>query len=352
MGGGPMMPTGPAWEAAVVERNWLLWKLVPRPGKKPTKHPASPAGLAPISASDAARLTFAEAHDALDRLNEQYGLGYLPRPGSELVGLDFDDVLTDMARLRAQPWYRSLYATWVERSPSGKGLRAILARRYHVTERSSSYARRWGHDFAPCPEVTKEARGFGYFGAAGRFFTVTLDKFGPDAATCEVNCSLRLVKEVLALAEGRPIERREADTTVRSVSTPAMRWFDRLSEERQVAEIERMLGHLTDPKFGNNFDLWRAIGFAVYHATDSMGYEIWDSWCRRLPNYDASENAKIWGRFHTDRPDAITIGTLIHHAREHGYRPPPDALDHRLRDLARRLARARFHAALARRSLA
>ncbi len=51
-----------------------------------------------------------------------------------------------------------------------------------------------------------------------------------------------------------------------------------------------MLGHLTDPKYGEEYDRWLAISFSVYHATDSCGYEAWDAWCQRCPTTMPEEN--------------------------------------------------------------
>jgi hypothetical protein len=85
-----------------------------------------------------------------------------------------------------------------------------------------------------------------------------------------------------------------------------------------------MLACLTDPAFGE-YETWLRISFAVYAATDSTCFEIWDRWCQKRPHYNAAENARKWETFQSDRPDRIGIGTLVHYARQRGYQAPPDA---------------------------
>jgi hypothetical protein len=109
---------------------------------------------------------------------------------------------------------------------------------------------------------------------------------------------------------------------VGDLSSDAPHWFDQLYEQRQFEEVERMLDHLTDPQFGTNYDLWLKISIAVYRATDTMGFEIWDAWCRALPGYDAAENLYKWNSGFREHERPATVGSLISLARERGYTPP------------------------------
>lgn len=92
-------------ELAKAEQNWLLVELVPR-AKKPDKidkRPLDPKRLRPVSKDAAAQLTFEEANAALKAAREQahdphhggFCLGYLPREGSAMIGIDLDNCIDD-----------------------------------------------------------------------------------------------------------------------------------------------------------------------------------------------------------------------------------------------------------------
>jgi primase-polymerase (primpol)-like protein len=151
-------PTGPAWEVAKLERNWLIYRLVPRPDGKLAKLPAHPrTGTAPISVHHAACLTFDEAQAAATE--HSCSIGYRPQPRSALVGIDLDRAFPPWDD-EPEPWAADLLAytySWAERSPSGLGIRVIAERQ------------------SRSPVVDGEANGVGYFAAGGRFFTITLD---------------------------------------------------------------------------------------------------------------------------------------------------------------------------------
>ncbi len=313
-------PTDPAWGAAVIERNWLVYRLVRRDAK-PAKHPAGPdTGGAPISVHDAARLTFDEAETATTRLGPGFGVGYLPRPDSVLIGIDLDNCIRPwddepddwvIDLLARQPGSGRRGIAWIERSPSGTGLRILAERK--------------GSGIDPdAPVWMREANGLGYYGSDARFFTVTLDALPGTRNRCLWRAPDLIAKVLDRLGYDKPICKPEAEDN-EDTGQGAAHWFDQLSEQRQLEEVERMLSHLTDPEFGD-YELWLKISFAVYRATDSMGFEIWDAWCQRLPGYNAAENTKKWETsFYSARPDQITVGTLIMHAKNCGFQLPSDA---------------------------
>jgi hypothetical protein len=127
---------------------------------------------------------------------------------------------------------------------------------------------------------------------------------------------------------------------------PEHYWFSRLDPEQADIEVAKMLGLLTGPEFGD-YKPWLRISMAIYRAGASLA--TWDDWCRQLPGYDQAENWRKWdsGTLAMDREYGITVGTLIHLVRQHGYQPPRDAIDHHAHRLARRFARANFRAGAA-----
>ena len=301
-------PTGPAWEAATRERSWLIYKLVPQQGGRLDKLPAHPrTGAVPVSVYAAAVLTFDEAFARAAELND-LGIGYLPSAQSEIIGVDLDDAFRHgQVAMWAADWI-DLCPSWIEISPSGSGLRIIAAR-------------------CGAPVLMSEARGVGYYGSDARFFSITLNLLpGRNTAVCSAPA---LVKEVLAY-----LDQTERRSKAPEPPDPALRWFEHLPEERQDQEIERMLDCLIDPQFGE-YETWLRISLAVYRATDSCGFAIWDAWCQKLPGYHAEQNAKKWASFHEPlRYQRVTVGTLVYIARVHGYQPPPDAFDRTFPTLA------------------
>ena len=101
-------------------------------------------------------------------------------------------------------------------------------------------------------------------------------------------------------------------------------WFDRLDPEQADIEVDKMLGRLTAPEFGD-YERWLKISMAAYRAGASLA--TWDAWCRQLPGYDQAENWAKWdsGTLAMDREDGITVGTLICSlaARLHGRHTTP-----------------------------
>jgi len=78
-------------------------------------------------------------------------------------------------------------------------------------------------------------------------------------------------------------------------------------------------------------DEWLNIGRALHWlisgdpAWAETAYRMWDSFSQRFPElYNADGLATQWRSFHTEgRANAITLGTLIHLAKQHGWNEPP-----------------------------
>jgi hypothetical protein len=206
------------------------------------------------------------------------------------------------------PWASAILgqgSTYAERSPSGRGVRVLLAR----------------HDRTP--KVTTERGGAGLYGDGKRFATITLD--GMPGRGREVVMSGGIERAILERIAAARRRSPTLETLARAPAGDAFRWFDALPAGHQDREVERMLAHLTDPEFGE-YEAWLRVSFAVYAATDGEGFEAWDRWCRKLPGYDADENLYKWGTFYRS-PDLrrCTVGTLIAAARARGYQPPGGA---------------------------
>ena len=88
-------------------------------------------------------------------------------------------------------------------------------------------------------------------------------------------------------------------------------------------------------------DTWVQVGMAIKSELGDGGFDLWDSWSRQSDRYKAADARAVW-RSIKQRNGGITIGTLYHTAKEHGWtgqalaRHQPSAEERRLWAEARR----------------
>lgn len=171
------LPTGPVWEAAKLERNWLVAVLRQKQGETKLGKLPTLDGEHPVDRNAAAKLTFAEAVAKQMALNCVTGsavgadgycvLGYFPRAGSKLRALDWDKCRDPATGEVLDPEVESVLArreSYFEVSPSGTGIRGWISASTQGADAPGS-----------------EANGFGYSGTNGKFFTFTGDKLRQSA---------------------------------------------------------------------------------------------------------------------------------------------------------------------------
>jgi hypothetical protein len=68
-------------------------------------------------------------------------------------------------------------------------------------------------------------------------------------------------------------------------------------------------------------DIWLRVGMALHATGWANAFELWGEWSRTCPEkYDEANQRKTWDGFHGPREGAsITLGTVYHLAREHGW---------------------------------
>src|SRR5690606_28967293 len=88
-----------------------------------------------------------------------------------------------------------------------------------------------------------------------------------------------------------------------------------------IDDLRSMVDAIPNP--GRDYELFIAIGMALHSATNGGGdgYDIWLSWAERSPLHNESAAHKKWASFGKSASE-ITVGTLIHLARENGWQPP------------------------------
>jgi len=134
---------------------WVVWKYEDRDGAKPTKVPysAKTGRLASVTDPDT-WASFDEVYNALQS-GHWAGAGFVFTEHDPFAGIDLDDTEGDDAALRVQLKIYNAFASYAERSPSGKGLHIIVRGHVHSGRR----------------------RGKIELYSSGRFFTMTGEVF-------------------------------------------------------------------------------------------------------------------------------------------------------------------------------
>jgi hypothetical protein len=316
-------PTGPALAAAALEHNWYVAQIQREPGKtKLKKVPLDAAGRW-TDVQLAATRTLVEAlhqRDLLATTGIRVALGYLPRPGSILVGGDLDDCLPPSWKDDQEPTTAiakrvlAESATYAERSIGGLGIRLLMKRDPRT------------------PLVTAERDGAGLYADGRRGIVLTFDPL-PGRGREIINDGRveYLITEHIRQARYAAAQAFRDHDQPRPSGYP---WFDHLDPDQQLEELPKLLAALPEGAFaergdGSEPDHWISILMAVKHHFDEDGYEHFDDWSenRAGGNYDPEENRETWDAITDCNSEgrARTIGTLIWLARQHGYEPPPGA---------------------------
>lgn len=86
-------------------------------------------------------------------------------------------------------------------------------------------------------------------------------------------------------------------------------------------DIKAMLSYY--PNNDLHYDAWVECGMAIHHATNGTGFDIWLEWSSTSDKHDPRSMEKKWHSFgKSARP--VTIGTIIHHAKQNGWRSSYD----------------------------
>jgi hypothetical protein len=116
------------------------------------------------------------------------------------------------------------------------------------------------------------------------------------------------------MAKAMKLFRTEAPVTKPAYRTEP---FD-FGDDREISEALRYI----PPDV--SYPVWRDIGMAIKDKCGEKGFQVWDAWSSRGSKYAGPvKTRKIWDSF---RGHGVHIGTLFHHAFQHGYvSPPPPA---------------------------
>lgn len=286
-------------EALRSRPQWLCWRLEEKPGaKKPAKMPyyASGKRRTGVQGSDedrAALVSFEVALAAMERLKAS-GIGFAFLPDDGLIGIDLDkmvDAETGELSPRAQRIIESC-ASYTEWSPSGNG--------FHIYVLGTT-------------ETIKD-NGIGVEMFCGRqFFTVTgrhLAGTPTEVAALDEKVLRRLRKTIEAAKGGFS----DKPPPAHAGSTP------RPPQGVPMGDYERVIDALNAIDPGIGYDDWYQIGMSVHSALGPGGFEVWDAWSARSDKYPGRQVLDShWKSF---KPGRVQAGTLFHHAKQAGWKPP------------------------------
>lgn len=264
---------------------WVGWKEEKR-GDKLTKVPKNPRTGKNARSNDPKTWTDAATAWRAAKQHGWDGMGFVFTIKAGIVGIDLDDCLepTEYGGKRMKPWAKDIYMmmhSFTEKSPSGNGL--------HIFVRGE------------IPNsIKKNQSGIEIYNEL-RYFTVTGEVLypGPD---------------------DKPIQERsrELGALHAALSGPCKPKQPSRSYEGQTLDekkIEDALRHI--PKRMDYYD-WLKVLMAVHDAYPNLtGIQLCESWS---PGYEGEIEEKFKS-FDRTAKDGVTVATLFHMAKQHGWQP-------------------------------
>jgi hypothetical protein len=187
-----------------------------------------------------------------------------------------------------------------------------------MTERSHS--KKGGHIIflaKPDPDMPpkinlgnhQEIEIFGHPKSAGKSVMLTGDALKGDVI--EINGTLQ---EFLASA-GITIEKAPEPKT--APAPPPV--LPRMATSSDIDRAADALSHIV--LIDGDYDQWRDIGFALKEGFGDSAFSLWDEWSSRTYDYEGTEALRRrWDKFENSK--GVTLATLFHLAKQHGYEQP------------------------------
>lgn len=271
--------------------NWVCWRAETKEAGKPQSkipYDAKTQNSRAKSTDPSTWCSFEEAVTAYEeRLGEQNpftGIGFVLSADNRIAGVDIDDCIDTDGELdlQAQHLLQRLKPAYIERSPSGAGVRA-----FGYADNLTSGAMR-----------KTDTIGIELY-TQGRYLTLTGHAIEQGA--------LRELSDFAVIAN---------ELRGRSTDKPAVPMQRASATAQELATIVEAI-----PNPGADYDKWLKIGMALHHETQGSeaGYTLWLEWSSKADCHNAAEMPAKWcsfGKNHGLKP--CTIGTLKHYAASAG----------------------------------
>lgn len=270
---------------------WLIWKFEPNGNKKPRKVPYYATGgrRHGIQGRPEDRNQLVDYGTALASANGRGfdGIGFAPLAEFGITCLDFDNCITDAGEIH--PDVSAVLGTsYAERSPSGKGIRAIF-------QGQLGDLKAHGAPF-----------GFEVFSTKG-FVTITGDVLPGCELMGNENTVAPVPQEVRELCQVRFKRELVAQALSESNEQPVGLTTSQLKECLDVLPEDM------------DYDKWVQVGMAIHHETQGEGFDIWDEWSQRSPKYtDRDYGIERWNSFGKGSGRVVTARSLVRMANENG----------------------------------
>ena len=296
--------------------SWLVWKMVPNPvpGKKPLKVPYYVSGKKRMGTigtkQDRSRLTNFDRANAAYLDGDYDGLGFAVFPDFDLTIIDLDDCISeDGISEFGQRIIES--GTYVEKSPSGKGLRAVYTGGAVITGKANA-------------KIENGERVEIYCGSA--YVTITGDKVMGSGDP--IDLPKKLKRELSPVIEN---QRATNDVTTRDdrgvLMHPDASPIPEFTEDHARHVLERL------PKVWGTggSGTWYKVAAALHHqfAGSEEGYAILDDWSQGIDGYDERANRARWvAGFDHAKSTITTMKNLVHEAKQNGtLRVKPETME-------------------------
>lgn len=278
---------------------WVAWGGF-KPDKatgelKPDKAPRSPrAPFKPVSSTDPQWFTLEECVDAWRANPEQlFGVGRMLNAREDgIIGIDLDHVLEHGAgRELVDDLVRSMPHAYVERSPSGTGVRIMAWAPGAVAELLDAGVDHVTRRAWPCDGCAIE---FYAYARGRRYLTITGDSIHPGDLTVDSSA------QVLALV-GR-LKPSTAKRPPAPASTIEAKPLPTDSSQLTDAEIARAMLELVGDHRADDHEQWIRVGLACRGG--GLGLEDWITFSMRCPaKFDRDECERRWATFKPTRAD-------------------------------------------------
>jgi hypothetical protein len=126
-----------------------------------------------------------------------------------------------------------------------------------------------------------------------------------------------------ALAYGRK-PKQERSRRTRPVKTTVRGYSDRQLAEQALGYLSPGAKDENGREFVSDYGLWLTIGMALYELGDE-GLDLWDQWSRGSSKHEPTgpnSCEEKWKTFDMVENSGVQLGTLFHHAKQHGWAFP------------------------------
>lgn len=280
-------------------KHFVIFKYAPprKEGGKPAKIPYyadnRPRKENHGSGADRDRLVgFANALRAFQEVKGAAGIGLATLNDSNLTIVDIDRCVSDDGTVNKLAQELLSWGTYTEFSPSGTGLRMIFSRNMGTNAKNN--------DVGLELFCTK-----GYATITGRSYHPR-----PRAVLPLTDEQRAVLRKHLGM---RPSKPKDDDSSIPSPLT-----------DTRIRDVVKALKHVHPDC---NYDEWIMIGQALHSGNPSpegAGFKLWHKWSRskdseKFGRTSEEDMLAKWEGF--ERGGGITLATLFHVAKKHGYQP-------------------------------